>query len=62
MWSWERRETGGSIDKAKGFYNVDQDAGEDLETMATETGFATADLSKHFLSVICPAGRLHHNF
>lgn len=39
MWSWERRETCGSIDKAKGLYNVNQDAGEDLEKMVTETGF-----------------------
>lgn len=39
MWSWERRETCGSIDKAKGLYDVNQDAGEDLEKMVTETGF-----------------------
>lgn len=37
--SWERRENRGNIDKAKGLYDLDQDAGEDLEMTATETGF-----------------------
>lgn len=42
--SWERRENRGNIDKAKGLYDLDQDAGEDLEMTATETGFTTANV------------------
>lgn len=42
IWSWERRGTHEYIDKAKRLSNVDEDAGEDWEMMAIETGFTTA--------------------
>lgn len=39
-----RRETRGNTDEAKGMYDTDRDAGEDLEGTATKTHFPTADI------------------
>lgn len=39
-----RRETRGNTDEAKGMYDMDLDAREDLEGTATKTDFTTADI------------------
>lgn len=41
-----RRETRGNTDEAKGMYDMDQDAGEDLEGTVTKTHFTTADIMR----------------